>query len=165
MKPSSSLLLGTVSGLNWTQLENCHGAAHPQLVIPTGSKSSISLPRVHWKKTHDKKWNLASAAWGLCICPVPPDFPRNGPGHILLLFRELSHQTIALPQQSLHSCSIVKKKKKGNRNHNPLEFFRSVFLEHFLSIYSKLNPVQTHAQSLSKGALSLWKTHRLAAVT
>lgn len=155
MKHSSSLLLVTVSGLRNTigKLPWCSPspACHSNWIQIKYLPSKSSL-----KKTHDKKWNLASAAWGLCICPVPPDFPRSGPGHILLLFRELSHQTIALPQQSLHSCSIVKKKR--NHNHNPLEFFRSVFIEHFLSIYSKLNPVQTHAQSLSKGALGLWKT-------
>lgn len=141
-------------------MEICRVAAHPQLVIPTGSKTSISVPRVLRKRLMIREETQPTQPGGLHIHLLPPGFPRSGPGYTLLHFSELSHQTTALHPNSqfLHSCTILK-----NYNHHSLESFHSTFIQKaVLEPWLCTNP--SLRQFLSSKSSQSLRTHRLAII-
>lgn len=120
----------------------CRVAAHPQLVIPTGSKSSSSLPRVLQKKLmirdETQQCNLEGCTFTLCH-QVFQDVAQSTPSS-----SSMSSFTRAqlCPQQSV-SPLMQPLNKSIIRIRLPGSPFHSIFIKkHFLSIYSVPRPGQ-----------------------
>lgn len=168
MKPSSSLLLGTVSNLRNT-IGNLPCCSPSPVSLSNWIQIKYLSSKSSLKKPPDKRWNLANATWRAAHLPSATRFSKKWPRvHPPPLQWALSpHHSSAPNSQFLHPCTILKKKKK-NHSHNPLEFFHSIFTQKaFLEQLQCVKPSSRlcmHNSCLQE-AHSLWRTPRLEAIT